>query len=274
MIGNICRKQNRTDTIMKVFILAENQPGPITPAEHGLSYLIEADGKKILFDTGQSDIFLRNAAAMDVSLNGIDVIVLSHGHFDHGNGLEHLHGSRLICHPGCFVKRYRAADNSYIGLKNTRGELENKFDLITSATPYMLSEKITFLGEIPRITSFESRSTSFTYEDGTPDYVTDDSSLAIILPQGLFVITGCGHAGIVNTLMHAAKVTGIEKIHGIMGGFHLKENDLQTKKTISYLKKNKIRYVLPSHCTAGTALDEFQKIFGSATVKTGDIFEF
>jgi 7,8-dihydropterin-6-yl-methyl-4-(beta-D-ribofuranosyl)aminobenzene 5'-phosphate synthase len=259
---------------MKIFVLTENQPGKATPAEHGLSYLIEADGNRILFDTGQSDLFLRNAATMNVSLEGIDAIVLSHGHFDHGNGLEHLNGGRLICHPGCFVKRCRTSDNSYIGLKNTRDELENRFDIITSATPYNIADKIIFLGEIPRLTSFESISTTFSLENGTPDYVTDDSSLVVVLPEGLFLITGCGHAGIVNTLMHAVKVTGIQKIYGVMGGFHLKENDLQTRKTINYLKKNKTRHVLPSHCTAGPALAEFQKTFGSPAVRTGETYKF
>lgn len=259
---------------MKIFVLTENQPGPLTPAEHGLSYLIEADGKSILFDTGQSDLFLRNAATMNVSLEGIDAIVLSHGHFDHGNGLQYLNGSRLICHPGCFVKRYRAADNSYVGLKNTKEELEKRFNLLTTAAYYNISDRVIFLGEIPRITSFESISTSFIYEDGTPDYITDDSSLAVILPEGLFIITGCGHSGIVNTLLHAIKVTGIEEIYGIMGGFHLKKDNLQTRETLSYLQNKNIRHVLPSHCTKDAALSGFQKTFGSPAVKTGDFFEF
>ncbi|MDX9930050.1 MAG: MBL fold metallo-hydrolase, partial [Bacteroidales bacterium] len=90
---------------MKVFVLTENNAGELTAEEHGLSYLIESDGRRILFDTGQSDLFLKNAAVMGVSLEGIDMIVLSHGHYDHGNGLEHLGGGKLLCHPGCFVKR-------------------------------------------------------------------------------------------------------------------------------------------------------------------------
>lgn len=259
---------------MKIFVLAENQSGPDTPSEHGLSYLIEADGLRILFDTGQGDLFVRNAATMKVSLEGIDAIVLSHGHFDHGNGLEHLEGGRLICHPGCFVKRYRGTDNSYIGLKNTKEELENRFDLITSATPYKISDKIIFLGEIPRVTSFESKSTYFKNDNGSPDFVMDDSALAVMLPEGLFVVTGCGHAGIVNTLMHASAVTGIDRIYGIMGGFHLKEHDLQTRATISYLKDKEIRLVFPSHCTSGPALQALRTAFRSPEVLTGNIFEF
>jgi 7,8-dihydropterin-6-yl-methyl-4-(beta-D-ribofuranosyl)aminobenzene 5'-phosphate synthase len=261
-------------TSMKVFVLTENNAGELTAEEHGLSYLIESDGRRILFDTGQSDLFLKNAAVMGVSLEGIDMIVLSHGHYDHGNGLEHLGGGKLLCHPGCFVKRYRKADKSYIGLKNTKDELEKKFALTFSSVPFPVSDKIFFLGEIPRITSFESRTTSFVHADGTPDFVMDDSAIAIILSEGLFVVTGCGHAGVVNTLIHAKNVTGVDKVYGIMGGFHLKEDDHQTRETIRYLETNNVTHVLPSHCTTGEALIRFHKTVGVRPVKTGMNFQF
>jgi len=259
---------------MTISVLTDNHPGVFTPAEHGLSYFIENDGKRILFDTGQSDMSLRNAETMRISMTNIDMVVLSHGHFDHGNGLDYLSGYNLLCHPGCFVKRYRKADNAYIGLKNTRDELAGKFELVTSTTPYKISGNIIFLGEIPRVTEFESCITSFVFEDGSPDYVKDDSGIVMLLPEGLFVITGCGHAGIVNTLEHAKKVTGINKLYGIMGGFHLKEINHQTKETIRYIKENKLKHVLPSHCTDLPALSAFYESFGMALVKTGDIFKY
>lgn len=133
---------------MKVFVLSENNAGKLTTAEHGLSYLIEHEGIRILFDTGQSDLFVKNAAIMGVSLTDIDFIILSHGHFDHGNGLEHLPGGTLICHPGCFINRYRGSDHSYIGLKFSKEELESRFNLITSEEPYRISGSAVFAGEI------------------------------------------------------------------------------------------------------------------------------
>jgi len=259
---------------MTISVLTENIAGPFTAAEHGLSYMIEADGKRILFDTGHSDLFLKNAAIMRVSLKGIDLIVLSHGHFDHGNGLMHLHGGTLVCHPGCFIRRYRKTDHSYIGLKNSREELADKFNLITTREPYRISKSVVFAGEIPRVTPFESKLTSFIMEDGTPDFVSDDSALIITLPQGILVITGCGHAGIVNTIEHASAITGVEEIYGIMGGFHLMEDDLRTEETVKYLKTRNVTHILPSHCTAGEALAKFRATFDSPTVRTGDIFSF
>jgi 7,8-dihydropterin-6-yl-methyl-4-(beta-D-ribofuranosyl)aminobenzene 5'-phosphate synthase len=259
---------------MTVSVLTENNPGSFTQGEHGLSYLIEYEGKRILFDTGQSDLFIKNAEKTGVELDNIDLIILSHGHFDHGNGLWYLPGGRLICHPGCFTKRFRKADNSYIGLDKTEEEIAGRFNLETSSDPVKISEKIYFLGEIPRLTGFEAKNSSFVFENNDTDYVMDDSSVAIMLTGGLFVITGCGHAGIVNTMEYARKVTGEERLLGIMGGFHLKENDRQTKETIKYLKKNKVRFVYPSHCTDLPALCAFYDAFGMSPVRTGVQYHF
>ncbi|NMC40208.1 MAG: MBL fold metallo-hydrolase [Bacteroidales bacterium] len=230
---------------MKISVLTDNHAGGYTPAEHGLSYLIESEGKKILFDTGQSDMFIRNAGKMGVSLENTDYVILSHGHYDHGNGLEHLKKGILICHPGCFVNRYSKKDKHYIGLKTSREILSSSLNIKESRDPVKITDQIIFLGEIPRVTDFESQNTQFVFEDGTPDFITDDTSVAFILPDGLFVVTGCGHAGIVNILKHAINVTGIEKIYGIMGGFHLKETDNQTRETIRFLREKKVRNILP-----------------------------
>ena len=259
---------------MTVTILTDNFPGSHTAAEHGLSYLIEHDGKKLLFDTGQSDLFLKNASAMGIDVTDIDLIILSHGHFDHGNGLEHLSGGSLVCHPDCFVKRYRKKDNLYIGLKNTKDEISRKFNLIPAEKSYRVTDRIFFSGEIPRVTGFESQSTPFVFENGTSDFVIDDSATGFLLKEGLFVVTGCGHSGIVNTLEHMKKITGTDKIYGIMGGFHLKEIDRQTRETIQYLRENNIQHVYPSHCTALPVLLLFLKTFNLEQVVTGKVFEF
>lgn len=259
---------------MIVSILSENRAGKITGSEHGLSYLVEYDGKKVLFDTGQSNLFMKNAEIMGADLKNIDFVVLSHGHYDHGNGLKHLEGGTLICHPGCFVKRYRKADFSYVGLKSSKSELAGKFKLVETAQPYKITDNFIFLGEIPRLAEFESKETPFVLEDGTPDFIMDDSAIALVTEKGLFIITGCGHAGIINTLEYAIKVTGEKRIYGIMGGFHLKNVDRQTLETIKYLKKNKTVNILPSHCTTGDALALFYEEFGKTDIKTGEIFKF
>jgi 7,8-dihydropterin-6-yl-methyl-4-(beta-D-ribofuranosyl)aminobenzene 5'-phosphate synthase len=256
---------------MKISILVDNTPGVNTKAEFGLSYFIEYNGKSILFDTAQTDLFLANAKKMSIDIKKADYIVLSHGHFDHGDGLEHIEGGTLVCHPGCFVKRYGKTSKNFIGLKHSRDEIANRFNLITSAKPYKLFEGAYFLGEIPRGSSFESQTTTFSLEDGSPDFVMDDSALALKTDEGIFVVTGCGHSGIVNTLEHAKNVTGDNRILGIMGGFHLKENNRQTQDTIAYLKRAKVKHIYPSHCTALPAMAEFHKYFSNSQIKTGDV---
>lgn len=256
--------------MLRVAILVDNVAGANTQAEHGLSYLIEYNQIRILFDTGQTDLFLRNAQQMDIDIKDVDYIVLSHGHFDHGNGLNHINGGKLICHPNCFAKRYRQDGGAYLGLKNSWEDISEKFDLTTSSNPLEIHSGAYFLGEIPRKTSFESQTTPFILSDGSPDFILDDSALAFSLKKGVFVITGCGHAGIVNTLEHAKTVTGEKNILGIMGGFHLKKNDIQTQQTVDYLRTNNASEVFPSHCTAEPALALFRDVFASPTLKTGE----
>jgi 7,8-dihydropterin-6-yl-methyl-4-(beta-D-ribofuranosyl)aminobenzene 5'-phosphate synthase len=255
-------------------VLVDNTAGAHYRAEHGLSLFIDTGDKKILFDTGQSNLFMENAEKLSVSVNDAEIIILSHGHFDHGNGLEYLRGGILICHPGCFIPRYRENGHENIGLKRELSYYSNKYNLITSREPVKLSERITFLGEIPRETSFENRATSFKMNDGSPDFVVDDSAVAVETEEGLFIVTGCGHAGIVNTVIHAKKVTGVKRLAGVMGGFHLKDCGLQTLETINYLCSEKARYIIPMHCTELPALSAFYEKFRTRQVRTGDTITF
>lgn len=260
---------------MQLTVLTDNCAGGIFLAEHGLSYIIESEGKKILFDTGHTDVFIKNALKLDIDIQKeISTIVLSHGHWDHGNGLTFLKGKTLITHPMSFMERFRENDSSYIGLNQTYDELKNRYDLITTKEPYKISDNIFFMGEIPRLTEFESKTTSFVDKNKQPDFVPDDSAIAIVEDSQLIIVSGCAHSGICNTIMHAQKITGIAKVKAVFGGFHLKKDNRQTKETIQFLKKNNIDRIMPSHCTEFEALNAFSKEFFISQVKTGTIFKF
>lgn len=260
---------------MKLTVLTENVAGGKFLAEHGLSYLIEHDGKTILFDTGHSSAFLENSAAMGIDIQKIvDVIVLSHGHWDHGDGLQFIKNKTLITHPNSFIRRFRKGSKHNIGLAFSKSEIENKFKLIESVTPYYLTKNIIFLGEIPRENKFESQSTSYTDEQGNDDFVADDSALAIIQNNELIIITGCSHSGICNITDYAIKISGINKVKVIMGGFHLKDEGAQTQMTIAYLKQLKVEHILPAHCTDIPAMAAFYNEFKIQQVKTGQEFQF
>ncbi len=261
--------------MLTIYILTENTAGGKFLAEHGLSYLVEIDNEKILFDTGHSDVFLKNAAKLKIDIqNEVKTVVLSHGHWDHGNGLKHLKDKILITHPDSFSKRFRKANHTVVGLELTRNQIEKQFTLKESKTSQQLAKSLFFLGEIPRNNDFESRSTSFEFDDSSDDFILDDSALAAIVNNELVVITGCSHSGICNICEHAKKVTGINKIKAVIGGFHLKNQDELTLKTIDYFKDNKIEKLLPSHCTALPALALFHSTFKTEQVKTGMVFRF
>ncbi len=256
---------------MRIIVLNDEMAGSC-PAEHGLSFLIESD-RRVLFDAGPSEIFKKNALKLGVNLEGVDTIVLSHGHWDHGNGLKFIKGKRLICHPVCFTKRYRKKDNSYIGLSITVKEAKEVFELLFSKDPYNVSDKIIFLGEIPRENDFEAKSTPFIFEDGKEDFVIDDSALAVKSAMGLIIIAGCSHAGICNIIEHAKKVTGTKKVYAIIGGFHLKEVDEIAMKTIAYLKKQRIKRIYPSHCVDESVVKEFERKLRAKRIRSGDIID-
>lgn len=256
---------------MKITVLNDNRSDGRCLCEHGLSMFIENnDGLKILFDAGPSDVFLKNAETLGVNLDDVNCVVLSHGHWDHGNGLEYVRGRKLICHPSCFIKRYRVRNRTYIGLKFSKEAAEGKFDLILSKEPRHLSKSVIFLGEIPRINAFESRNSPFLLENNEPDFVPDDSALAITSDLGLIVISGCAHSGICNTVEYAKKVTGIDKVYAVAGGFHLKSIDDVTLKTVEYFKKNEVKKVFPCHCVEDEVIKFFAGKFGISPLIAGN----
>ncbi len=260
---------------MKLSVLTENVAGGRFLAEHGLSYLIESNGKTILFDTGHTDVFLKNAALLGINIKKlVDVIVLSHGHWDHGDGLKHITDLPLITHHDSFVKRFRKNDNTNIGLALTRHQISKKFKLIETKWPYKIGEGIYFLGEIPRINKFESQTTTFVDDKNEPDFVLDDSALAIIENNELIIVTGCSHSGICNIIEHAKTVSGIQKVKAVIGGFHLKHNNKQTQQTIEYFQKEDIKTIYPSHCTELPALASFYNAFKIEQLKTGMLLNF
>lgn len=255
---------------MKLTVLTENTAGGSFLAEHGLSYLIEHDGKTILFDTGHSDVFLKNAKQLGLNIdNKVDTVVLSHGHWDHGDGLRYIKDKTLITHPDSFMKRFRKGGKSNIGLALSYDDLNKKFNLITTKEPYYISDSFIFLGEIPRLNNFESQTTTFAVSNGNDDFIPDDSAIALIDKNEIIVVTGCSHSGICNIIEHAKKVTGLTKVKAVIGGFHLKHNNKQTQQTINYIKNNNIENVYPSHCTDLPALSIFYSTFKIEQLKTG-----
>ncbi|MGL4694552.1 MBL fold metallo-hydrolase [Enterococcus larvae] len=228
--------------------------------EPALSFFIEDEEEAILFDTGYSHIFFENAKKLGIDLTRSNRLVLSHGHNDHTGGLVHIdtlftqQKPEIVAHPLTFFPK--RAEEGAIGSPESAEKLQQNYTLTLSKEPLAISKNITFLGEIPQLVDFEPRQqvgeTKLT-DTYTADYVLDDSALVFTGKDGIYIITGCSHSGICNICEYAKKVTGINKIMGVIGGFHLFDEDEQLEKTIQYFKENNIPELFPCHCVSFAA---------------------
>ena len=247
---------------MKISVLTDNYAcyNQRLKAEHGASYLIEDGETRILMDTGSSGLFLENAARMHLDLSSVQYLVLSHGHWDHTDGLrafmDHFGPDvcrqiTLIAHPDAFFPKYEG--DRFIGCRTSPEELSRYFQMKLTKEPVHLSSHITYLGEIPRRVDFENRTPlGMTVKDGEPqdDYLFDDSALVLRGEEGIYVVTGCSHSGICNITEQAKALTGVSRVLGIAGGFHLHTRNEQLERTIAYLKEEHIPELYPAHCTS------------------------
>jgi len=250
---------------IKITTLSENTAGAGALGEWGLSMLVEADGQKILFDTGGGLTAVPNAETMRVDLTVIDRIVLSHGHYDHTGGLLNVlrkaGGKEIIAHPDIWARKYGSLDNTpkrYVGIPFIREALEvmgTTFNL--SREPVKLSEHVMTTGEIPMVNDYEIVEKYLSVMEGDEmkqDPIDDDLALIIDTEFGLVIILGCAHHGIVNTLKHAKKVTGKELIYAAIGGTHLVHASKERlEKTAAALKEMGVQYLGVSHCTGFNA---------------------
>jgi len=227
--------------------------------EPAVSYYIEDDDFRCLFDVGYSDVYVKNARALGLDLTHLNAVVISHGHNDHTGGLAFFPQAkvkcRLIAHPGAFEpKRAGGLDiSSPLTLKT----LKERFAVTLSAKPIELTKHLVFLGEIPRTNNFENQKPigeKLLTSTWQADYVQDDSALVYKSKNGLCIITGCSHAGICNIVEYAKKVTGDNRVHAVIGGFHLFDAaSAQMQQTIAYFKQYPKLQLYPCHCTSFAA---------------------
>lgn len=224
--------------------------------DDGFSAYIETENNKILFDAGPSEKFKQNAEKLEIDLNQVDTIVLSHGHYDHGDGLRFFNNKvNFISHPNCTLKRWWKDDHShYSGLQLTKEELENKYNAHFTKEPYKISKNTYYLGEITR--RYPVNFKKWVLENGENDEILDDSGMVINTENGIIIIAGCSHSGICNIVEQAKSITGNNKVLAVIGGFHLREVDGDTNKVINYMKDN-VEEVILAHCTADDVCDKF-----------------
>jgi 7,8-dihydropterin-6-yl-methyl-4-(beta-D-ribofuranosyl)aminobenzene 5'-phosphate synthase len=243
-------------------------------AEHGFSMLIRVfdsgELHTILFDTGSSfSGIILNARRMGVKLAEVECVVLSHGHYDHFMGLPAAvkaigrSGLPIIVHSDMFRRRGVARKDGTVRVHPkfpSEGEVKPAV-YVEARKPRLIADGLALIsGEIPRRTVFEKgfpQGRIFIDGRWEPDpYIWDDRSLIInVKRKGLVVLSGCGHAGIINTILYAQHLTGIETVYAVIGGLHLSGKDFEGRidQTVRELKRINPKIVAPSHCTGWRA---------------------
>ncbi|MHC1573472.1 MAG: MBL fold metallo-hydrolase [Candidatus Syntropharchaeales archaeon] len=271
---------------LKITTLSENTAGRADlVGEYGLSVLIEQDGKKILFDTGQSTSCVKNADTMHVRLDDLDMIILSHGHYDHTGGLKEVlmrTGSiDVYAHPDIFQKKYAVREDKrrYIGIPFEQSELEELGARFKLSRNPIFFDCFILSGEVKRQTPFERIDPALFVDTGgelEPDLVLDDQALAIKTSNGLFVVLGCAHSGMVNTIKQLIELSGDDRIYTVIGGTHLGfADDRQIDETVKYLKGSKIERIGVSHCTGSKGAEKLSEAFTDRFFlnNAGDVIE-
>jgi 7,8-dihydropterin-6-yl-methyl-4-(beta-D-ribofuranosyl)aminobenzene 5'-phosphate synthase len=259
-------------------------------AEHGFSALITVRGggrsRAILFDAGLSvDGLAHNLDAMQVDTDAVEAVVLSHGHSDHTvglNGVLDRFGGRnlpLVAHPDAWLERRVAIPRRkpFGMLTTSKAALaEAGFDPVESRQPSLLLDGMLLVtGEVERTTDFEKGFLPIhqALRDGewVPDPLVMDDQAAVmnVRGKGLVIVTGCGHAGIINIVRYAIKLTGVERVYAVIGGYHLNGPLFEPiiPATIEAMKEFDPKVVVPTHCTGWKAIHAFAAAMPEAFVQ-------
>jgi len=251
---------------LRITVLMEHRslPGNLA-TEHGFSLWIEADGVRILFDTGQSGAFADNARALGIDLAATDFIVLSHGHYDHTGGLgvalRAAPRAQVCFHPEAGISRFSHAPGvpvRTIGMPApVWGALSARLEqACLCSAPVRIAEGIWATGPIARLHPVEHPQQAFTQDAQglAPDGFHDDQALVLKVAQGNIVITGCCHSGVANTLLRAARITGDPRCAFLIGGLHLVRSEAgQIRNVLEIVKRAGTQGVLSGHCTGSEA---------------------
>lgn len=259
---------------MRITVLVENTEPSEFKIEHGLSLYIEFNDKKYLLDAGPSDSFFKNAHALSIDLGRVDKAVLSHGHYDHGDGfmvfLNQYKDKAVYGAKNIFDDYYSGSGGSvhYIGLSSKLKQMKNRFNTISKDTK--IDEKIyLILDDVSNTKEIGVQKKLYKKVDDVlqPDNFDHELSLVFDTPKGLVICNSCSHAGLESIVDNIKKRLN-KPVYAYVGGLHMKstKNHIETSSFTEeqiqnlciFIEKN-IQYVLTGHCTGNVSYDLLKK---------------
>jgi 7,8-dihydropterin-6-yl-methyl-4-(beta-D-ribofuranosyl)aminobenzene 5'-phosphate synthase len=270
---------------LRIKILVENTAtGSGLLGEHGLAVWLQADDHRLLFDTGQGMALGNNSERLGVALHTLDAIALSHGHDDHTGGLQSVLAQTgpipIYLHPDALSDKY--SPRGYIGMPPaSRQGLEalTPQHLVFTDKPTAIFPGVWLTGPVPRAHSLEDTGGNL-WQDAAhhrPDPLLDDQTLWVNTPEGLVVVLGCAHAGVINTLSYIALLMGDTPIHTVIGGMHLRHaSTARIEATADALEQLGVQHIGANHCTGTQAIAYFRQRFPDRVIDcpVGKVLEF
>lgn len=267
---------------IEITLVVDNEAPPKLVAEHGFAAWIDTGKEGILFDTGQGAALTPNAAALGIDLSRTRALILSHGHYDHTGAVlafldinpdaPVIYGddatiSRFSCRPDEPPRQIGMAEDVQQALCQLPAERRIVLD-----GPRYLRPGIGITGPVPRNSTFEDTGGPFFLDPDRshPDPIIDDLSLWFETAEGLVILTGCCHSGLVNTVRQVQRISGMDRIRGIIGGLHLlNAGPERLDATLAFLHECALDFLLPCHCTGAQVIDRLRVEFGDSVVRSG-----